>query len=211
MPEEPQAVSERPEHPGGITVAAVTRACWILVLVLTATFHFIRGAPVDAWIFLAAGVVLALDALGWLRIPLESPTVRENSSRGLLIGTLIVALTLVLALSPLYGGVDTVLIVGGGVLLVPIIWVGPRGRERAIPPRRAIRRAAIAWSTVIVIGCAWEIVAFFLGHGAPAATTPFPALSDLLDPLIAWPPSRALLIALWLLGGYVLLRRGRQP
>jgi hypothetical protein len=43
----------------------------------------------------------------------------------------------------------------------------------------------------------------------PAHEAEFPALSDLLDPLIAWPPARAVLVLAWLLGGWALTRRRR--
>jgi hypothetical protein len=210
MSEEPRSIAE---HPGRreARVAAVTRACWIAVLVLTGMFHFIRGAPVDAWIFLAGAAVITLDSLGWLQVPLTTRIDRLPRSRRLLAFVVIAVASAVLALSPLYGGADTAIVVGIGLLMLPAVWADPlaTGGPDA-RPRAAVRRAALAWSALIVAGCAWEITVFFLGRSSPAGATEFPALSDLLDPLIAWLPTRAALIAVWLLGGYALIRRGHR-
>lgn len=193
------------------------------MLVLTAVFHFLRGAPVDAWIFLGGAVLIALDALGWLHIPVRALPDGQTLSRRVIAFSLIGVAALTFAFAPLYGGADTALVVGLGVLLLPVVWADrprasgavdadgrPQSQDAAPEARAAIRRAAIAWSAVIVAGCAWEIAAFFLGRSSPAAENAFPALSDLVDPAIAWPPTRAALVVLWLAGGYALLRRGRR-
>lgn len=193
------------------------------MLVLTAVFHFLRGAPVDAWIFLGGAVLIALDALGWLHIPVRALPDGQTLSRRVIAFSLIGVAALTFAFAPLYGGADTALVVGLGVLLLPVVWADrprasgaadaggrPQSQDAAPEARAAIRRAAIAWSAVIVAGCAWEIAAFFLGRSSPAAENAFPALSDLVDPAVAWPPARAALVVLWLAGGYALLRRGRR-
>lgn len=189
----------------------VTRVSWLLVLALTAVFHFLRGAPVDAWIFLGGAIVIGLDGLGWLRIPLRAARAdRDALSHRVVAYSLIGVAALTFAFAPLYGGVDTAIVVGLGVLLLPVVWAErPRASGAAVAAASAVRRAAIAWSAVIVAGCAWEITVFFLGRPSAAAENDFPALSDLVDPAIAWPPARAALVALWLVGGYALIRRGR--
>ncbi|MFF1632938.1 hypothetical protein [Leifsonia sp. NPDC058248] len=210
MSEDPRSTAE---HPGRreARVAAVARACWIAVLVFTGIFHFIRGAPVDTSIFLAGAAVITLDALGWLQVPLIARIDRLTRSRRLLAFVLIAVASAVLALSPLYGGADTAIVVGIGLLVLPVAWAGPQaGAHPDAPPRAAVRRAAIAWSVLVVAGCAWEIAVYFLGRASPVGSAEFPALSDLLDPLIFWPPTRLVLVAVWLLGGYVLIRRGHR-
>ena len=211
MSDESRPVSAR-SGPAATRIAIVTRLAWLLVLAITAVFHVVRGAPVDAWIFLGGFVVIALDGLGWPRIPLRGIPDRETLSRRVVAYTLIGVAALTFAFAPLYGGVDTAIVVGLGVLLLPVVWAG---RPRASGPvdaraTAAVRRAAIAWSAVIVAGCAWEIAVFFLGRSSPAAENDFPALSDLVDPAVAWPPARAALVVLWLAGGYALIRRGRR-
>jgi hypothetical protein len=193
-------------------VLMLTRLCWIAVLLVTAAFHVLRRAPVDAWLYGVAAVLLALDQLGWLRVPLRLHADRDTVTRRLIAGTLIAVASLTLAVTPLYGAANTAIVVGLGVLLLPVAWADRGGSappaERAADGRAAVRRAAILWSVFIAVGCLWEIAAFFLGRGMPGGVQEFPALSDVMDPLLAWPPARAALVALWLLGGYALIRRG---
>lgn len=198
-----------PASPGPrrVRVEVVTRLVWIGVLLLTSLFHYIRDAPVDGVIYTAGAMVLALDGLGWLHIPLRLRPDRDTARRRLLAGVLIAVASLTLAITPLYSGADTAIVVGLGVLLLPIAWAERPG-SGAATDARALRRAAVLWSAVIAAGCLWEVGAFFLGRGTPGGITDFPALSDLTDPLLAWPPARAVLVACWLLGGYALVRRG---
>lgn len=206
----PSAGAARPDR-----VVVLTRLTWVGILLLTALFHLIRGAPVDAWIYGLGAGVLVLDQLGWLRIPLRLSSDRDTLPQRVVAGVLIVVAALAFAVSPLYGTVDTVVVVGIGVLLLPVAWADRERptsvRDLPAVERRALRRAAYLWSAVIAAGCLWEIAAFFLGRGMPGGTQDFPALSDLMDPVLAWPPARAVLAALWLLGGYVLVRRGWRP
>ncbi|MBO1741106.1 hypothetical protein [Leifsonia sp. TF02-11] len=191
------------------SATVIIRAGWTGVLVVTAVFHVVRGAPVDAAIYAVGAVVLVFDALGWLRIPLRMPADRDTVSRRVVAYALIAVASLTLGFTRLYGMADTAIVVGLGILLLPVGWAD-RGEGPRRPPSAAVRRAAVLWSIVIVAGCLWEIGAFFLGRDLTGSETAFPALSDLIDPLLAWPPARALLVACWLLGGYALLRRGRR-
>ena len=47
---------------------------------------------------------------------------------------------------------------------------------------------------VLVAGCVWEIGVYFLGRDLTGSENAYPALSDLLDPVLAWPPARVLLV-----------------
>lgn len=189
---------------------ALTRLAWVAILLLTAAFHLLRGAPVDAWIYGLAAGVLVLDRLGWLRIPLRLRADRQPASRAVLAGVLICTASLTVAVTPLYGPADTAIVVGLGVLLLPVVWADRPAEGRSLDDagRRAVRRAAILWSSVIAAGCLWEVAAFFLGRDLAGREQDFPALSDLLDPVLEWQPARGVLVALWLLGGYALVRRG---
>jgi hypothetical protein len=192
-----------------LSATVITRVGWTAVLIITAAFHVVRGAPVDAAIYAVGAVVLVFDALGWLRIPLRMPADRDTVSRRIIAGTLIAVASLTLGVTRLYSPADTAIVVGLGVLLLPVAWADrPPGRPE--PLAAVVRRTAIVWSVVIVAGCLWEIGVFFLGRDLTGSETAFPALSDLLDPVLAWPPARVLLVACWLLGGLVLLRRGRR-
>ncbi|MGH1548617.1 hypothetical protein ACRAWB_05355 [Leifsonia poae] len=193
-------------------VLLLTRLAWIAVLLVTTLFHVVRGAPVDAWIYGLGAAALVLDQLRWLRIPLRLRSDRDRLSRRIVAGVLIAVAALTVAVTPLYGPADTAIVVGLGVLLLPVVWADrPAGAAEATDASsRPVRRAAVLWSAVIAAGCAWEIGAFFLGRDLPAHEQDFPALSDLMDPVLAWQPARGVLVALWLLGGYALIRRGRR-
>ena len=136
-------------------VLALTRLAWVAVLVVTAVFHVVRGAPVDAWIYGLGAAVLVLDQVGWLRIPLRLRTDRETLSRRILAGVLIAVAALTVAVTPLYGPTDTAIVVGLGVLVLPVVWAD-RAAATGAPPlstTHALRRAAILWSAVIAAGC----------------------------------------------------------
>ncbi|GAA1443859.1 hypothetical protein GCM10009617_19260 [Leifsonia poae] len=193
------------------------------MLLFTGAFHVLRGAPVDAWIFFGVAILVTLESLGWLRVPLSARADRTARGRPIAVaGALIATLVAVLAVSPLYGGADTAIVVGLGLVLLPIAWAAPPSSPPSSAPSSApssttasaeparIKRAAIVWSVIIAAGCAWEITAFLLGRNSPGGSTQFPALSDLVDPLLADPFGRTALVALWLVGGYALIRRGRR-
>jgi hypothetical protein len=199
------AESERAEQTGTRS-ATITRVAWIGILSLTGAFHVFRGAPLDGLIFIGGALVLGVDALGWLRF---GPLTRERSTRRILVMVLMAVALLVLALAPLYGGLETIVVVAIGLVLIPVVWPQPSvPAPRARPD--AVRRAAVAWSVVAVAGAAWEIGAYFMSTPSLAAEYDFPPLSDLIDPVVASPIGRAVLIALWLAGGYALIRRGRS-
>lgn len=199
------AESERAEQLDARS-AILTRASWIAILSLAGAFHIFRGAPVDGAIFFGGASALVADAFGWL--PFRTLE-RERASRGLLIWILTAVLLIVLALAPLYGGVETVVVVAIGIALMPIVWPQPATPSPRARPD-AIRRAAFAWSVIALAGFAWEIGAYFMSRPSLTAEYSYPPLSDLVDPFVASPIGRAVLIALWLLGGYALIRRGRS-
>ncbi len=199
------AESERTEHTGTRS-ATVTRAAWLAILAVTGSFHLFRGAPVDGVIYFGGALVLLADTFGWLDF---GPLNRERATRRVLVMVLLAVLVLVLALAPLYGGVDTVVVVAIGVALMPIVWPQPATPTPKARPD-AVRRAAFVWSVLAVVGFAWEIGAYFMSRPSLADEYAFPPLSDLVDPFVASPLGRAVLIALWLAGGYALIRRGRS-
>ncbi len=101
-----------------LPATVIMRAGWTAVLVITAIFHTVRGAPVDALIYAAGAVVLLFDAVGWLRIPLRMPADRDTMSRRVVAGTLIAVASLTLGFTRLYSPADTAIAVGLGVLLL---------------------------------------------------------------------------------------------
>ncbi len=72
----------------------------------------------------------------------------------------------------------------------------------------AVRRSAILWSVVGVVTCLWEVASFLLGLPSPEAAIAHPSISELFDPILDTTAGRAVFIALWLLLGGALVRRG---
>jgi hypothetical protein len=54
----------------------------------------------------------------------------------------------------------------------------------------------------------WELTSFWAGLPSARADWRHPALSDLIRPAIGVPLGRAALFAVWLAGGWALVRRG---
>lgn len=223
---EPRRMRSSPATRAGVSAGLLRAAPWVIILLLTGGFHLLRGASVDAGIFLGVGVLLAADAaLGPLRPgTLEAVTLEArpvDSGPGTTgrapswIVTFGVLIGIVLALAPRYSPLDAVAVGGLGLLLVPLIWPEPwRARADARPPLSprppALRRAATLWSVLAVIAAGWELLSYFLGMPSAAAAIAHPALSDVVGPLANWAPTRAICVGLWLLGGYALLRRGPE-
>lgn len=191
-------------------------APWVGILLLTGSFHFIRGAPFDGGLFLAAAVALTVDACGLLGKPVTSRrlTLRMAVPIGLLAGVVLVA-------APRYGAVDAVAVSALGLLLLPAIWpqtssalqntLGTDLHENTAADEAhvaALRRSGVLWACVGVVGCLWEVLAYFLGLPSAAAEHAHPPLSDLVGPLMDATAGRIVCVSVWLVGGYALLRRG---
>jgi hypothetical protein len=182
-------------------------AAWVAILILTGGFQIYRGAPVDGAVFLAMAGALILDLAGILP---EPRTAEWRPSRIILIGVL-GASAVVLALTTRHGIGDGVAIAVSGILVFLVAWPqrdAPAGNHEASSawtPR--MRRAATLWACVGIAVCLWELTMFFLG--AYVDRSAFPALSDLLDPLLDQPIGRILFAAGWLVGGVALMRRGQ--
>lgn len=191
-------------------------APWAGILFLTGFFHLIRGAPLDGGIFLAAGAALTADAWGLLGAPVTSRRVafRAAVPIGLFAGVVLVS-------APRYGAVDAITVSALGMLLLPAIWpqtsaaslnvVDADLHEEAAddePRVTALRRSGVLWASIGVVGCLWEVLAYFLGLPSAAAEYAHPPLSDLVGPLMDGTAGRLVCVTMWLAGGYALLRRG---
>lgn len=198
----------------GFTARLRTNLPWIAILGLTSGFQFFRGAPTDGMVFGIAGLVLVADIFGlmsFVRIPSPRP-------RGGVTLTVGIVLTLLLTLLPRYSVTDGILLVGIGLTLVPFVWAEPPARmqherdgedDTRSRWRPTLRRSAVLWSCLVVVFCLRELGSFFLAMPSPQAEFDHPPLSDLLDPLMDNPFGRFAAVALWLLLGAALLRRGR--
>lgn len=189
----------------------VTVAAWITILLLTGCFQFYRDAISDGIVFLAMAVALIVGRTGILR---RFDELGWQPRRVVVVIALAVAAA-VLMLTPRHGIADGVIIAASGILVLLVAWPDPmaggendgaEGADGAWTSR--LRRTAIAWAILGIVFCIWELGMYFLGYGT-SGRTEYPALSDLLDPLIDNPIGRAAFVAAWFVGGVALTRRGR--
>jgi hypothetical protein len=197
----------------------ITIAAWILILILTAGFQLYRGdAIADGIVFLSMAVALIVGETGILR----SLDGRMIKPRRFIVAIVLAVDAAVLVLTPRHGYADGIVIAVTGVLVFLVAWpndapsdgaptdeaAGEAAAREPWTPR--LTRAAIAWAILGIAFCAWELAMYFLGYGQDGRTA-FPALSDILDPVLDNPIGRLLGAAAWLAGGIALTRRGRKP
>ena len=195
-------------------------APWVLVLVAVGVVQAVRAQWVDAAMFLGIAAGLALDAAGVFdRIAGAGPVgraasdtaVRSRTARGRIgraaawAGLAFAAVVLVAATRHgLVAGVVALLL---GVLAVAIAWA-PAPAPVPSPERRRPRlRAAVLWAAVVVAASVWELATFIVGRIVPPVRPEFPSVSEIVDPLLDQPASRAVFVVVWLgLGGFLLTR-----
>jgi hypothetical protein len=179
---------------------------WTLILIITGLFQLFRGAPIDAAFFLCVAALLVADAAGLIRVAgIGQPGLAVLLGAAAALGTLLV-------LVPRHGIVEGLIVAGIGLTVLLFAWPSP-GRPLtagadAMPG--AVRRAAILWSAVGVATCLWEVASFLLGLPSAAAEAAHPSISLLLDPAVDTVVGRIVFVALWLLSGIALLRRGQR-
>ncbi len=181
-----------------------TTAAWVAILILTGGFQIYRGAPVDGAVFLAMAVALILDLSGVL----PSPRNAEWRPSRIILICVLGAAAAVLALTPRHGPGDGIAIAVSGILVFLVAWPQPASADDRDSWTPRMRRAATLWACVGIAVCLWELAMYFLGTYVNRYA--FPALSDLLNPLLDHPIGRILFAAAWLLGGVALMRRGRE-
>ncbi|HOA86685.1 MAG TPA: hypothetical protein PKH61_04725 [Microbacteriaceae bacterium] len=195
--------------------APATAWIWVGVLALTSSFQFGRGAPIDGSVFAAFAVLLVAENLGML------PDVRpvRAPSRPVL-AVLALGCAIVLIMTPFAGPATRVVLALIG--LASVAWFWPqahaprRAGERAVRASQAAeeravrRRTATLWAILAVLVCLWELAAFFLGHGGPAAELAHPTISSLVEPFVASEWGRPVFVVAWVLGGLALLGMARR-
>jgi hypothetical protein len=191
----------------------ITIAAWILILILTAGFQLYRGdAIADGIVFLSMAVALIIGETGIVR-RLDGRMIKP---RRVVVAIVLAIDAAVLVLTPRHGYADGIVIAVTGVLVFLVAWpndaptdedAGEVAAREPWTPR--LTRAAIAWAILGIAFCAWELAMYFLGYGQDGRTA-FPALSDILDPVLDNPIGRLLGAAAWLAGGIALTRRGRK-
>jgi hypothetical protein len=182
----------------------ITILAWIAILVLTASFQFYRGALPDAIVFLGMAAALLVGETGILS-RLDGRAIRP---RRVVVAVIAAADALVLVFTPRHGYADGIALAVTGVLVFIVAWPNEAPTERTPEPwSPRLTRTALAWAILGILFCFWEIAMYFLGYGAKGRTD-FPALSDILDPVLNNPIGRTVATVAWLTGGVALMRRG---
>ncbi|HKT56843.1 MAG TPA: hypothetical protein VJR25_08725 [Microbacterium sp.] len=192
------STDEHSDRPVVVRVPTRGQLCWITILVLIGIVQIVRAQLFDAVFFGAAAIVTVLDATGLLPV---APARRRVAGR-LLVGAGAVAAVAVGLLPRHLPAMIMVMLVLGAAVLV-LVW--PGSGERA-PWGRGMRRLAWCWTLIVVVGCLWELFAFIAGLVDPSAPI-VPALSDLLDPLLADRVGQAVFAVIWAVLGVWLVRR----
>lgn len=189
-----------------LRLASVRVWPWLVILVFTGSFHLYRGAPFDGAVYLLVALALTLDASGVF------PVMRRVAARRrhpLILIPAALLCWIVLVFTPRHGIADGVVVVAIGATVLMLAWPDPApGGAPDHGDRRLLTRSAVLWATAGILGCLWELGAFFLGQASPTAAFDFPPLSTLVGPLLDEPLGRSVLVTLWLVGGFALLRRG---
>ena len=180
-------------------------AAWIAILVLTGAFQVYRQAFADAAVFILLAAALVVGETGILS-RLDGRTIRP---RKIAIAIAVAIDAVVLVVTPRHGYADGIVLAISGVLVFIVAWPNESKSDPVKQPwSPRLTRAALAWAILGIAFCIWELAMYFLGYGAEGRTD-FPALSDILDPILNNPVGRVIGVAAWLAGGAALTRRGR--
>jgi hypothetical protein len=211
---QPRASAPRPHYHGLVQATRTRRSAkvkitilaWIAILLLTGLFQFFfRGAIADGIVFVAVAAVLVVGETGILK---RFDGWHWQPRRILVIIALVIAAA-VLVFTPRHGLADGVVVVASGVALFIVAWPNPPVSESGPDAWSArLTRSAVAWAILGIAFCAWELTTYFLGLTATGRAE-YPALSDLINPILNNPIGRLLGVAAWLAGGVALARRGR--
>lgn len=173
----------------------------LLILVVTGVVHVIRGAPVDAAIFIGVAAALILtERLGPARGTGELPKHPAVVLAGSIVFGVVVGWPRFSVFS------ETVLVVVGLIALAAV-WRQGTTENTATPP---VRWGALAWVALALAWCGWELVSFVHEVNVDDVSIGHPTLSDIVDPLLAHPIVRWLALAAWIAAGYGLVRTGRR-
>lgn len=193
------------------TMRRVVDAVCMGVVALILVAQFMRPSLRDAAIF--GGLLIGMLVGTCLRLPM--PRLPLPASHVAVVAVesvgavLLIGAGLALVLTPRFGVVDTVVVTGLGVIAGLFVWGRRDDLDTArndVPAeqREPLHRAALAWTLLVILLGAWELVAFLSGH-VPTAQ-PLPAISDLVNPLIDEPLTRAAVVVIWLVAGRGLAR-----
>jgi hypothetical protein len=160
-----------------------------------------EGAPVPEGGALAAGEAAAEDARS-LALPAREGLGRTSGIALLVAGVLYAA---VVGSFSRYSWPATIAVVGVGAAVVIIGWHGPV--RRCGDPGPLPRVGTGLWGGVLLAGSLWELASLARQPSLDVTSWAHPTISALTDPVLAGHPGRTLVLGLWLLIGYYLVRR----
>lgn len=176
----------------------------LVLLAVTGIVHVIRGAPVDAAIFL--GVAAALAATELIKPDPVATQPRQFPNRPLFVlaGSVLFGIAVGWAQFSVFS--ETVLIVVG-VLALLAVWRQGEPNPTATPP---VRYGALAWVALALTWCGWELVSFVHEVNVDDVSIGHPTMSDIVEPLLSHQYVRWLALTAWIAAGYGLVRIGRR-
>ena len=204
------------------------------IVTITGVVHLVRGAEVDAVVFLAVAAALLADARfacsrpsrpravisaprveGTAGSQLESPAPQFEGAAGspprrrlappaVLLVSGLAAL--VLAWGARFNLALTLVAVALGVVAVATAWPQPVGQ----PTREPTERLAWPWAVAALAWCLLELTSFLHELAAGASIPAHPTFSSLIGPVLDNRIVLWLAIAGWLAGGVALVRMARQ-
>ncbi|MEN2738467.1 hypothetical protein ABCS02_11800 [Microbacterium sp. X-17] len=183
----------------GTRVLTFATWAWLFILTTIGVVQLLRYQWGDAIIFGTAALVLGVD----LALPHGRRRARRLRLPLLLATAAIAAIPLVLL--PRHSVALAIPMIAVGALAILAAW--PGGTRTRRPWSRPLRALAISWVAIWIAGCLWEIAEVTLGGIAPGGRSAYPALSDILNPVLDDVIGKAVFVVVWLAVGVFLVRR----
>jgi hypothetical protein len=187
----------------------------LVILVVTGCVHLLRGAPVDAAIFLAVALGLAVAELrpepADAPMPARRPPGRVGPVEAVAVAAGSALFGVVVGSWTRYTAPVMWVVVVVGVLAVAAVWHQPSAPAMAeVPEPPPLGWGALAWVALALTWCGWELVSFVHEVNVADVSIGHPTLSDIVEPVLDQPVARWVVLALWLAAGYGLVRTGRR-
>jgi hypothetical protein len=225
-PTPPDRAGGRPSPvAAGAAVLAALRDPVVDVFLLAGTFDVLSGdRVVDGVVLFAVAVALGWDAprrragamagapagedqVGMARVAAAGPVPAPRRLAGLrhsptvLVGVVVYAV--LAAKFTRYSWPATIAVAAPAAAAVAAVWRRPSGEGTG--PGRLPRAGLAAWASIFVALGLWELSALLLQPSLTTDSYVHPTLSVLMDPVLAGPLGRSVVLSLWLASGWYLV------